>query len=217
MTTAYEAVVVGGGIVGASTAYHLTRAGTETLLIDRDDDGRATDAGAGILSPSTSSRAASDDWFALARKAAAYYPELVDQLKQAGVEETSYAQPGYLGVAPSSDEDGTLERKLERLEGLRDRFGTPAPGSIERMDTETARDCFPPLAAPEEAFLYADAGRVDGRVFTNALLEAGQAHGLAVEFGDVTEITVEDGPAAGVVTARGERIVADSVVVAGGA
>lgn len=85
------------------------------------------------------------------------------------------------------------------------------------MDTETARDCFPPLAVPEEAFLYADAGRVDGRVLTDALLEAGQAHGLAVEFGDVTEITVEDGSVAGVVTAAGERVVADSVVVAGGA
>ena len=48
--TTYDAVVIGGGVVGASTAYHLVRAGVRTLLVDRRDVGRATDAGAGILS-----------------------------------------------------------------------------------------------------------------------------------------------------------------------
>ncbi len=47
----FDAIVIGGGLVGTSTAYHLVRAGAKTLLIDRADVGRATDAGAGILSP----------------------------------------------------------------------------------------------------------------------------------------------------------------------
>jgi D-amino-acid dehydrogenase len=51
--TRYDAIVVGGGVVGASTAYHLVRAGVRTLLVDRRDAGRATDAGAGILSTAT--------------------------------------------------------------------------------------------------------------------------------------------------------------------
>ncbi|HSJ59350.1 MAG TPA: FAD-dependent oxidoreductase [Anaerolineae bacterium] len=46
---AYDVIVVGGGVVGASAAYHALRAGAKTLLIDRHDVGRATDAGAGIL------------------------------------------------------------------------------------------------------------------------------------------------------------------------
>ena len=33
--TEYDTVVVGGGIVGSSVAYHLAKAGTETLLVDR--------------------------------------------------------------------------------------------------------------------------------------------------------------------------------------
>ena len=40
----YDVIVVGGGIVGMSTAYHLVCAGAKTLLIDREDRGRATDA-----------------------------------------------------------------------------------------------------------------------------------------------------------------------------
>ena len=47
----YDTIVIGGGIVGASAAYHLVKNGVKTLLIDRHDEGRATNAGAGILAP----------------------------------------------------------------------------------------------------------------------------------------------------------------------
>jgi hypothetical protein len=39
-----------------AAAYRLSRAGVKTLLVDRADQGRATDAGAGGLSPETNSR-----------------------------------------------------------------------------------------------------------------------------------------------------------------
>lgn len=48
-----DATVIGGGVVGSAVAYHLARDGHDTLLLDRRDEGRATDAGAGILSPPT--------------------------------------------------------------------------------------------------------------------------------------------------------------------
>ena len=52
----FDAVVIGGGLVGTATAYELGRAGVRILLVDRGDVGRATDAGAGILSPETAKR-----------------------------------------------------------------------------------------------------------------------------------------------------------------
>lgn len=75
--TEYDTIIVGGGIVGSSVAYHLARTGTETLLVNREDRGRTTDAGAGILSPATSGRESDDDWYEFAFDAAGYYPELV--------------------------------------------------------------------------------------------------------------------------------------------
>ena len=77
----YDVIVVGGGIVGMSTAYHLVCAGARTLLIDREDRGRATDAGAGILSPETNSRDP-DAWFDFAVAAVGYYPTLVQRLQE---------------------------------------------------------------------------------------------------------------------------------------
>jgi len=44
----FDVVVVGGGIVGTATAFELGRAGARTLLVDRADPGRATDAGGAL-------------------------------------------------------------------------------------------------------------------------------------------------------------------------
>jgi glycine/D-amino acid oxidase-like deaminating enzyme len=98
----YDAIVVGGGVVGASAAYHLVRAGLRTLLVDRGDPGRATDAGAGIISPETNSRDP-DRWHRFARAAAEYYPTLVARLREDGEADTGYARCGkLLGLGPYS-------------------------------------------------------------------------------------------------------------------
>ena len=39
-------VVIGAGILGASTAYHLAKSGADVVIIDRQDPGQATDAAA---------------------------------------------------------------------------------------------------------------------------------------------------------------------------
>jgi glycine/D-amino acid oxidase-like deaminating enzyme len=40
-------VVVGAGILGASTAYHLARDGADVAIVDQAHEGQATAAGAG--------------------------------------------------------------------------------------------------------------------------------------------------------------------------
>src|SRR5689334_23930999 len=100
---AFDAAVVGGGLLGTATAYHLVCAGAKTLLVDRADPGRATDAGAGILAPETNSRDP-DAWFAFALEAVGYYPALIARLQIEQSGETGYAICGQLTVAVSDDE-----------------------------------------------------------------------------------------------------------------
>ena len=69
----YDVVVVGGGLVGSSLAYELARRGASTALVDRADPGRASDAGAGILSPETTWRT-DDVWYPFAAEAAPTTP-----------------------------------------------------------------------------------------------------------------------------------------------
>ena len=51
--TTCDLAVIGGGLVGLSLAYEAACLGVDVVLIDASHVGRATDAGAGILSPST--------------------------------------------------------------------------------------------------------------------------------------------------------------------
>ncbi|BFH13966.1 hypothetical protein J6TS7_49230 [Paenibacillus dendritiformis] len=46
-----KVIVIGAGILGASTAYQLAKMGADVLIVDRKDKGQATDAAAGISAP----------------------------------------------------------------------------------------------------------------------------------------------------------------------
>src|SRR5699024_12666291 len=81
-------IVVGSGIVGASAAYQLVKKNVEVILIDKKQDGKATSAGAGIISPWTS-RVENEDWYKIARGGAIFYPDLIEQRKQDGEEEVA--------------------------------------------------------------------------------------------------------------------------------
>ena len=49
-------IIIGSGIIGASTAYYLAKQGAEVIIIDRKQKGQATDAAAGIVCPWISQR-----------------------------------------------------------------------------------------------------------------------------------------------------------------
>lgn len=213
MAEQYETVVVGGGIVGASTAYHLARAGVETLLIDRHDEGRATDAGAGILSPATSARA--DAWFDFAVDAVAYYDELVGKLETEQDGRHGYAERGLLRVAIDEAETERFDDALARIRE-RHASGAVPSGSIHELTPSKACERFPPLAEPRRALYYDDAARVDGQQFEGALRRAGENHGLTAVDAGVERLIVDDGSLVGVI-ADGERVPTDAAVVAGGA
>ncbi|MGH7356115.1 MAG: FAD-dependent oxidoreductase [Candidatus Rokuibacteriota bacterium] len=109
----FDAAVVGGGLLGTATAYHLVGAGARPLLVDRADSGRATDAGAGILSPETNSRDP-EAWSRLAVEEVQYYPALIERLRGEQAGDTGYARCGQLVVAVSDDEVEPFTRSAGR-------------------------------------------------------------------------------------------------------
>ena len=205
-----DAVVVGGGIAGTATAYHLQVAGIDTVLIDRNDDGQATRAGAGIISPPTSSRTDIDPWYTFATDAVAYVPTLNDALATAGVEATSYRRQGMLSIAV--DEQG-----LAGFEATIDRLAARDVAGIEEIDPDEAVALCPVIDRPLRAFYYQDAARLEGTVYTDALETAARTNGVRVHSGDVTELRWDGDRVAGVVLADGASLDANDVVIAGGA
>ena len=168
---AFDAVVVGGGLLGTALAYHLVRAGARTLLIDRADTGRATDAGAGILSPETNSRDP-EAWFRLACEAVDYYPALIEQPARDQDGDTGYARCGKLVVAVSDDEVEPFARARRIIFERRQRRGSPSLDDLREVSAAEARELFPALAPVHGAIYSRIAARVDGRLLNRALLTA---------------------------------------------
>ena len=210
--------VIGGGIVGASVAYHLSRPelaaehDVEIVVVDRAHTGKATLAGAGIVCP-WPSETATGAYLAMYLAGAGYYPTLISQLAadEQGRQSIGYRRVGGLVVSEVGDDlDAALTRTRQRAEGR------PEVGAVRRIDNRRARDLFPPLRTGVDAVWIEGAARVDGRLLAEAMLAAASdASPVGITSG-AASLEVDDGRVTGV--RLGDEVVeADRVVVAGGA
>ncbi len=212
----YDAIVVGGGIVGMSTAYHLVRDGAQVLLVDREEIGKATAAGAGILSPESSANE-SDTWFDLASDAVEYYPKLAAELHVQGASDIGYAPMEQLIVAVSEDEEAAFAGLHKRMLARMARRGRNAADDLEMIESDAAQRLFPALASVRHALRFRRAGRIDGRLITAAMREVAIRQGLDVRTANATQLAMNGGQVTGVVVAKGEMLSGGAVVIAGGA
>ncbi len=200
-----DVVVVGGGLAGASVAYHLVAGGARTTLIDRHHDGRATDAGAGILSPETT-RVAGEAWPPLARACGRYYAELAARLEGDGEDDHGFGRTGLLAVALADWDVEAFEQLAAAAVG----------GRVREIEPSEAKARFPALGAVTRALWNPDAGRVDGRRFSGAVLRSAVRAGLDVVSGLAEGLVVSGGRVVGVAVG-GDTVGCGAVVVAGGA
>lgn len=196
--------VIGAGILGASTAFHLAREGAEVVVADRADPGRATDAGAGILCPWLS-EASDPDWYRIADAGARYYPRMAAVLAGCGEADTGYARVGTLAV----DRDPA---RLQRLCRLVERRAVAEAGAPTMLAPGEANRLFPPLDPRLAGLLLPGGARVDVRRLAAALLRASGAERLAGDAGPA----IRNGRAVGIEIA-GRLVGADAVILAAGA
>lgn len=202
-------IIIGSGILGASTAYQLAKAGAQVTVVDRHDAGRATDAAAGIICPWVSQRR-NKAWYALAKGGAAYYSSLIKQLEEDGETETGYRQVGAISLH-------TDAQKLDKMEerAVKRREDAPEIGDIRQLASSEVTELFPPLSAEFGAVHIGGAARVNGRALRQALVNASVKHGAAYIVGSA-EIIHSKNKVTGVRV--GENTYAsDTVIVTAGA
>ena len=104
-----DVAVIGAGLVGLALAYELATLGASVTVVDAAHPGRATDAGAGILSPSTSLVAEPELWPFL-RQCGAHYPRLLERAAADGadVSTAGYAACGVISLCLRASEDEWL-------------------------------------------------------------------------------------------------------------
>jgi D-amino-acid dehydrogenase len=203
-----DVVVVGGGLVGAACAYELARDGQRVVLIDRHDPGRATDAGAGILSPETMGGMPST-FLDLADLAGDHYRELIPALAEVAAPDPRYAVCGALRIAFREYDDEAFA--VNQRESM-----ARHPDALIEVTGDEARDRFPPLGEIRDALLNTRGARVDGRALVAAIEHAARALGVEWRAGSVGRVVVE-GDQVVAVEHTDDIVACGTVVLAGGA
>ncbi|MCZ8537848.1 FAD-binding oxidoreductase [Paenisporosarcina quisquiliarum] len=202
-------IVIGAGILGASTAYHLAKSGAKVTVVDRHDKGQATDAAAGIICPWLSQRR-NKAWYSLAKSGAAYYEELIGRLEEDGETETGYKRVGAISLH-------TDESKLIKMEerAVARREDAPEIGEVRLMKQDETSSAFPPLAKEFSAVSVSGAARVNGRALRQSLVRAAKKHGATFIHGSA-EIEHENAAVTGVRVGN-EHYAAENVMITAGA
>ena len=193
-------VIVGGGIVGCSVAYHLAKRGcTDVVLLERKQLTCGTTWHAAGL---VGQLRATHNLTGLAKYTTDLFATLEDETEQA----TGFMQRGSIAVATNDERFEELKRgaSMARLFGL-------------EVDVITAADiqALVPLAYVDDlvgGVLLPNDGQTNPIDTTQALAKGARSRGVRiVENVKVNKIVVEDGRAVGVSTDAGD-IRADAVV-----
>jgi glycine oxidase len=233
----FDAIFVGGGVIGLSCAWRAARRGARVAVLERAvPPAGATRVAAGMLAPVGELAFGEPELLELTLASAQLYPDFVAELEAASGETTGYTHQGALRIALDRDEAGELRRvhDLQRSLGL----------EAEWLPPRRCRDLEPGLTPSFNGGVHAPGeAAVDPRALTRALLVALGSERADADAGiedrsaaDVAGVTTEGQTEAvvrtgtevvagifagerlvGVRTAAGEEMYADAVVLAAGA
>jgi D-amino-acid dehydrogenase len=202
-------IVIGAGILGATTAYHLAASGATVTLVDRQEPGQATNAATGIICPWLSQRR-NQAWYKLAKNGAKYYPSLIKQLEVDGETDTGYQKVGAINIHTENEQLDRMEERARKR-----RLEAPEMGEITRLSPIETHKLFPPLAPEYGAVHISGAARVHGKALRQSLINAARKHGATILQGDAA-LVFKDNKVIGVKVEE-KILLSDQVIVTAGA
>ena len=200
-----SAVIIGGGVTGASVAYHLAKLGwQDVVLLERQQFACGTTwHAAGLIGTMRANESHA--------RLCEYSMRLLHDLEQETGQSTGFRQVGSLSIAHSEDR----WQELRRVASMNNAFG------VTRVDTITAaeaKDLYPLLKTDD--LLGATYVEHDGKGspidVTMAFVKGARGRGaLCLENVEVLDVLINGGKVTGVKTAQGD-IQTDYVVNCGG-
>jgi len=207
----FDAVVVGGGVIGLACAWRLAQGGARVAMVERGEPGGgATRVAAGMLAPVGELSFGEPELLELTLAAARLYPEFVAEVEAVSGEKTGYEELGALHLALDRDEAAQLRRVHDLQRSLELEAEWLPPRKCRDLEPGLTPSFYGGVLAPGEA-------AVDPRALTLALLGALCAEGADVLRGtEVVDGIFEGERLVGVRTGSGE-LRAETVVLANGA
>jgi 4-methylaminobutanoate oxidase (formaldehyde-forming) len=201
LPTHARVIVIGGGIIGCSVAYHLAELGwDEIILLERDQlTSGTTWHAAGLM---TTFGSMSETSISMRR----YSRELYQRLEKETGQSTGYKEVGFIEVA--SDKDRLEE--FRRIAAFNRYCGIDA----EEISPSDVKKLFPYAEVKDvlAGFYVRESGRINPVDVTMALAKGAKQRGVSIHQNTpVEDVLITNGVATGVKTAQGE-ITAEYVV-----
>ena len=200
-----QVVVVGGGIIGASIAYHLTKRGvTDVLLLEQGQlTGGTTWHAAGLVSQLKPTHSLT--------RLATYSNRLFEELEDETGQATGYRAPGSISVAAD------LERWEEMRRGIS--MASTVGVDIREIDMDELQEKVPLLRTDDlvGALFIPKDGQTSPVDTTMALVKGARQGGATIVEGVAVQRLLKDGDTCiGVETEDGHTVEAETVVMAAG-
>ena len=200
-----SAVIIGGGVTGASVAYHLAKLGwQDVVLLERKQFGCGTTwHAAGLIGTVRANESHA--------RLTEYSMRLLHELEEQTGQSTGFRQVGSLSIAHSSER----WEELRRVASMNNAFGVTRVDTITR---EEVRALFPLIDDSDiigGTFVEHD-GKGNPLEITNAFIKGARQYGArCIEGVLVDDVLISDGRVKGVKTDQG-TIETDYIVNCGG-
>jgi len=206
-------VIVGGGVIGLAIAWRLARerAAGRVVLLDAHRAGEGTSrVAAGMIAPIAEAGFEDPGFIQFARRSRERYRSFVADLSADADTPVTLGEDGSIIVAIHRDDVEAMRRVYEHRRHAR------LP--VEWLTGTQAREIEPTLTPRVSAAMWiAYDGQVNTRTLLPALVRACAKHGIEMRDNARVSRFIVDGDAMRGVEVNGERIDADTVVLAAGA
>jgi len=205
----FDAAIAGGGLIGASIALELARAGLRVGLFDRQEPGKeASWASAGILSPAPESPAMIV-LVPLGKASMALYPDFVSLAEELSGQNAGYRTKGTLEVLTSLNTREELSTIIALHHGLGLRAEPLSAADAQELEPSLREDIEAAVLRPAEA-------SVDNRLLTQAVLASARKSGVEIFAGVAADSIWREGATCVGLIAGGDKISAKHTVIAAG-
>ena len=203
---AVDCLVIGGGVIGLTTAWRLGQRGYSVHLVDQGIPGReASWAGAGILPPGYPGPA-SDPLTAVASRASQLWPKLAAELHESTGIDNEFHRCGGIELADGTATEFAAEQQRWEAAGAR----------AEWMEPQQVSELEPAFSGAEAAYHLPDLCQVRNPRHLQGLTRACERAGVKMSPGcPVHNWSCSAGRVTAAVTAHGEISAGQFIVTAG--
>lgn len=207
MNSKSTVIVIGGGVIGCSIAFHLSKCGVNTTVVERGRIGaEASAAASGLLGPSSGKHPYDE----LATKSYNMFPQLTEELEDISGIQTEFLKCGMLEIAITHTEVLDLSKRFNELSIAGIQIDWLEPREALGLESQLNQSTVGAIYMP-------NISKINNRQLCKAL--AISSLKLGAEFRHGVEVTglVKDGQKIIGVEVPGDKILGDKIVIAAGA